>query len=170
RTEDGEREGCDEREQAPRRQHAADVAVRSEHTRLHHAPIVPHARTMQVALKARAEGVHGPTSCDRYPRCMQDANHLVWIDLEMTGLEPANNVILEVAALITDRDLNVLGEGLDFAVHRNEDVLAAMEEWSRRTHIASGLVERVRASTVSIEEAERRTLEFIREWRADGRR
>ena len=92
-----------------------------------------------------------------------DANHLVWIDLEMTGLDPATNVILEVAALVTDRDLNVVGEGLDFVVHRDEVVLAGMEEWSQRTHTASGLVERIRASTVSIEEAERRTLEFIRE-------
>jgi len=95
---------------------------------------------------------------------MQNANNLVWIDLEMTGLDPVSNVILEVAALVTDGDLNVLSERLDFVVHRDEAALAGMEEWSQRTHTASGLVDRVRASTVSIEEAERRTLEFIREW------
>ncbi len=95
---------------------------------------------------------------------MQDANNLLWIDLEMTGLDPTDNVILEVAALATDRDLNILDEGLDFAVYRDEDVLARMEEWSQKTHTASGLVERVRQSEVSIEEAERRVLEFIRQW------
>jgi oligoribonuclease len=95
---------------------------------------------------------------------MQDADHLVWIDLEMTGLDPAEHVILEVAALVTDRDLNVLGEGLDFAVLRDEDVLARMEEWSQKTHNASGLVERVRASTIGIEEAAQRTLQFVQTW------
>ena len=95
---------------------------------------------------------------------MQNADHLVWIDLEMTGLDPAEHVILEVAALVTDRDLNVIGEGLDFAVLRDASVLEAMEEWSRNTHTASGLVERVRASTIGIEEAATRTLDFVREW------
>lgn len=88
---------------------------------------------------------------------------LVWVDLEMTGLDPARHVIIEVASVVTDAQLNVIAEGPVLAVRRTEEELARIDEWSLNTHTASGLLERVRASEVDITEAERRTLDFVRE-------
>jgi oligoribonuclease len=95
-------------------------------------------------------------------------DNLAWIDLEMTGLRPEYDRIIEVATIVTDRDLNVLAEGPVIAVHQDDDALALMDEWNQRTHGASGLVERVRASRIGEAEAERRTLEFLGEWLAPG--
>mgnify|MGYP002780750016 FL=1 len=95
-------------------------------------------------------------------------DNLAWIDLEMTGLRPEYDRIIEVATIVTDRDLNVLAEGPVIAVHQDEDALALMDEWNQRTHGASGLVERVRASRVGEAEAEQRTLAFLGEWLAPG--
>jgi oligoribonuclease len=92
----------------------------------------------------------------------QDPNALVWIDLEMTGLEPETDRIIEIATIITDSRLNVIEEGPVLAVHQAETVLQAMDEWNTRTHTGTGLVEKVRASTLDEAEAERLTLEFIR--------
>ncbi|MEK9659536.1 MAG: oligoribonuclease [Chloroflexota bacterium] len=89
---------------------------------------------------------------------------LVWVDLEMTGLDPSRHVIIEVASIVTDAHLNVLAEGPVLAVRRTEEELARIDEWSLGTHTASGLLERVRASEVDIAEAERRTLAFVREY------
>lgn len=94
----------------------------------------------------------------------RDPNRLVWIDLEMTGLEPERHVIIEIASLVTDADLNVLAEGPELAIHRAEEELAMMDAWNTRTHTASGLLDRIRASTVDVAEAERRTLAFVRKW------
>jgi oligoribonuclease len=90
-------------------------------------------------------------------------DNLIWIDLEMTGLNPDHNRIIEIATVITDKDLTVLAEGPVFAIHQPDDVLAAMDEWNTRQHSNSGLTERVRASQVSEQEAEKATLEFIRQ-------
>jgi oligoribonuclease len=95
-------------------------------------------------------------------------DNLAWIDLEMTGLRPEYDRIIEVATIVTDRDLNVLAEGPVIAVHQDEDTLALMDEWNQRTHGASGLVSRVRASRVGEAEAELRTLDFLGEWLAPG--
>jgi oligoribonuclease len=92
---------------------------------------------------------------------MPSADHLVWIDLEMTGLKPDTDRIIEIATLVTDRDLNVIAEGPEIAIHQPDDVLAAMDEWNTRQHGGSGLTARVRASRVDAAEAERRTLEFL---------
>lgn len=99
-----------------------------------------------------------------------DARHqrLVWIDLEMTGLDPNRERIIEVATIVTDADLNVIAEGPVLAVHQPESLLAGMDEWNQRTHGQSGLVTRVQQSTVDTAEAERRTLEFLREHVAPG--
>ncbi|MBY5968339.1 oligoribonuclease [Halomonas denitrificans] len=86
---------------------------------------------------------------------------LIWIDLEMTGLDPQRERIIEVATLITDGDLNVIAEGPVIAVNQSEALLAGMDEWNTRTHGESGLVERVRKSTVDTAEAERQTLAFL---------
>ena len=91
-------------------------------------------------------------------------NRLVWIDLEMTGLDPDRDVIIEMATLVTDEKLNILAEGPVLAVHQPELVLAGMDEWNRRQHGSSGLTERVRASTTDTRAAELATLEFLRQW------
>ena len=91
-------------------------------------------------------------------------NNLVWIDLEMPGLAPARQVIVEIATIVTDPDLNILAEGPNLAVRRTEDELSRIEEWSARTHKASGLLGRVQASDVDAAAAERQTLDFLREW------
>ena len=95
---------------------------------------------------------------------MQDASHLVWMDLEMTGLDPERDVILEIATLVTDADLNVIAEGPEVVVRREASALQGMDEWCTTTHTASGLVERVQQSQVGVEEAEAATLAFMQEW------
>ncbi|HEV7164904.1 MAG TPA: oligoribonuclease [Gammaproteobacteria bacterium] len=88
--------------------------------------------------------------------------NLIWIDLEMTGLEPDTDCILEIATLVTDKQLNILEEGPIIAVHQDDAVLAAMGEWCTKQHGQSGLTQRVRDSRVSTAEAEQQTLEFLR--------
>jgi oligoribonuclease len=92
------------------------------------------------------------------------ADHLIWIDLEMTGLDTTRDQIIEIATLITDKDLRVLAEGPVVAIHQPETVLDRMDDWNKRQHLGSGLLERVRASRIDPLEAERRTLEFLRRW------
>ena len=92
------------------------------------------------------------------------ANRLVWIDLEMTGLDPSINVIIEIATLVTDGDLNVLAEGPSLVVHQPDSELDKMDAWCVRQHGSSGLTQRVRESQVSLEQAERETLAFLAEW------
>jgi oligoribonuclease len=90
-------------------------------------------------------------------------NRLVWIDLEMTGLDPNRERIIEVATLVTDAELNVVAEGPVLAVKQPDSLLDAMDAWCTKTHGESGLTARVKASTTDTAEAERRTLEFLRE-------
>jgi oligoribonuclease len=92
---------------------------------------------------------------------MPSADNLIWIDLEMTGLSPDTDSIIEIATIVTDKQLNVLAEGPVMAIHQPDEVLAAMDEWNQRQHGSSGLVARVRASRISPPEAEVRTLEFL---------
>jgi len=87
---------------------------------------------------------------------------LVWMDLEMTGLDPDEHVIIEIATLLTNAELEIIAEGPVLAVHQSAEELAKMDAWNTEHHGASGLVERVRASTVDTAAAERATLEFIR--------
>lgn len=96
-------------------------------------------------------------------------DNLVWIDLEMTGLDPARDVIIEAAVLITDSELNIIADGPDLAIHRSEDELSVMNAWNRRTHHGSGLIKRVRASDVTIDQAEEQVLEFVQAWTVEGR-
>ena len=94
----------------------------------------------------------------------QDPQNLIWIDLEMTGLDPQNDFIIEIATVVTDKNLHVLATGPALAVHQSESVLARMDDWNRKHHGGSGLVQRVRDSTVNEQDAERLTLEFLRDW------
>jgi oligoribonuclease len=94
--------------------------------------------------------------------------NLVWIDLEMTGLDPDRDLILEIATVVTDKDLIVLAEGPVYAIHQSDAVLHGMDEWNTRQHNSSGLVERVRASAINEAEAEQTTLEFLRRFVDQG--
>ena len=91
-------------------------------------------------------------------------NRLIWIDLEMTGLEPERDVIIEIATLVTDEQLNILAEGPVLAIHQSESVLAGMDEWNQTHHSASGLLERVRTSSHKMNDAEQLTLDFLKTW------
>ena len=94
----------------------------------------------------------------------QDANNLIWIDLEMTGLDPDNDLIIEIATVVTDKNLNILAEGPVFAVHQSDEALAAMDEWNQTHHGQSGLIDRVKNSNIDDAEAETRTIEFLKQW------
>ncbi len=93
-----------------------------------------------------------------------DSDRLIWIDLEMTGLSPDQDVIIEIATIVTDKDLAILAQGPVIAVHQSDAVLAAMDDWNQKHHGQSGLIERVKTSSIDSAEAERLTLEFLRQW------
>jgi oligoribonuclease len=90
--------------------------------------------------------------------------HLVWVDLEMSGLDPEQHAILEIATIITDNELRIVAEGPVRAIHQPESVLAIMDDWNREHHGASGLTERVRASIHSLANAEQETLGFVQRY------
>ena len=90
-----------------------------------------------------------------------DLDNLIWIDLEMTGLDSRTDKIIEIATLVTDKYLNVIAEGPVIAIHQSDEVLAAMDEWNTRQHARSGLTARVRSSRVNERVAERETLSFL---------
>ncbi len=94
----------------------------------------------------------------------QSQDHLIWIDLEMTGLDPRQDRIIEIATLVTDLNLNELAVGPVLAIKQPDWRLAAMDDWNRKTHGESGLVERVRTSTLGVADAESETLAFLDEW------
>ncbi len=95
---------------------------------------------------------------------MQNPLNLIWIDLEMTGLNPDTDVIIEMATIVTDSNLNVLAEGPVIAVHQSDEVLAGMDEWNTKQHGGSGLTQRVRESKISAAEAEAQTIAFLEQW------
>lgn len=98
----------------------------------------------------------------------QDKDNLIWIDLEMTGLEPQQDMIIEIATLVTDKHLEVLAEGPVVAIHQPEAVLGAMDDWNKNQHGKSGLLERVRASSHNARSAELSTLDFLKHWLPKG--
>ena len=98
----------------------------------------------------------------------QSANNLIWIDLEMTGLDTQNDLIIEIATIVTDSDLNELAEGPMLAIHQSDEVMGGMDEWNTNQHGKSGLTERVKNSTLTVQDAEHKTLEFLREYVSKG--
>ena len=98
----------------------------------------------------------------------QDKNNLIWIDLEMTGLDTFNDVIIEIATVITDKDLNKLAAGPVIAIHQPDSILDGMDEWNQSHHGSSGLVKRVKESKYSIAQAEAETLTFLEEYVPKG--
>lgn len=93
-----------------------------------------------------------------------DSNNLIWIDLEMTGLDTQGDRIIEIATIITDAALNILAEGPVLAIHQPEAVLTGMDSWNTKQHTQSGLVQRIRESEISEAEAESQTLDFLRKY------
>jgi len=91
----------------------------------------------------------------------QDANNLIWIDLEMTGLNTQTDFIIEIATVVTDAQLNIVAEGPVLAISQSDTVLAAMDEWNTKQHAKSGLTARVKNSTIDERQAEQQTLEFL---------
>lgn len=98
----------------------------------------------------------------------RDSGNLIWIDLEMTGLDPDRDYIIEIATIITNGDLEIVAEGPTIAIHQRDAVMGAMDDWNTEQHTKSGLVERVRASKASEADAERETLAFLAEYVATG--
>jgi len=99
----------------------------------------------------------------------QHKNNLIWIDLEMTGLDPDRDRIIEIATIVTDLDLNILAEGPVVAVHQRDERLTAMDKWNTEHHTQSGLVARVKESSCDEAYAEKVTLEFLSEWVSKGK-
>ncbi|NKF49497.1 oligoribonuclease [Shewanella sp. WXL01] len=98
-----------------------------------------------------------------------NANNLIWVDLEMTGLEPAVDRIIEIATLVTDQDLNIIAQGPVLAIHQSDEVLDAMDDWNQKHHGESGLIDRVKASDVTEQEAIRQTIAFLQDYVPQGK-
>ena len=98
----------------------------------------------------------------------QNANNLIWIDLEMTGLDTQNDLIIEIATIVTDSELNVLAEGPMLAIHQSDDIMNGMDEWNTNQHGKSGLTERVKNSNLDVSDAEQQTLAFLSKYVPKG--
>ena len=98
----------------------------------------------------------------------QDKQNLIWIDLEMTGLDPEQERIIEIATIVTDKDLNILAEGPVLAIHQSDKILNKMSAWCVKTHTENGLVERVKQSKLSERAAELQTIDFLKQWVPKG--
>ena len=99
---------------------------------------------------------------------MDKKTNLIWVDLEMTGLNPDTDRIIEIATLVTDKDLNIIAEGPNLVVHQSDAVLDAMDDWCTQHHGESGLTQKVKDSTLTEAQAEQQTLDFLREWVEPG--
>ncbi|BAV11971.1 exonuclease [Enhydrobacter aerosaccus SK60] len=98
-----------------------------------------------------------------------DKKHLIWIDLEMTGLDTLSDTIIEIATIVTDSELNILAEGPVFAIHTPDIVLNSMDDWNTRQHGQSGLIDRIRRSNVTMAQAETETIAFLSKYVESGR-
>lgn len=100
---------------------------------------------------------------------MKNNQNLIWIDLEMTGLNPERDLIIEIATVVTDANLNILAEGPVFAIHQDDAILAGMDEWNTRQHNQSGLVKRIQESNITEAHAEKATIEFLQTYLDKGK-
>jgi oligoribonuclease len=115
--------------------------------------------TYKVRIMSQANETQTPTVTPR-PNDM----NLVWLDMEMTGLDPDTDRIIEVAVVVTDAELNILAEGPVFAIHQSDETLDKMDNWNKGTHGKSGLIDRVKASTVNEAQAEEQLIAFLKQW------
>ncbi len=99
----------------------------------------------------------------------QNEENLVWIDLEMSGLDPEHNTIIEIATIVTDKNLNIIEKGPNLAIKQSLKLLESMDEWNTTHHTASGLWDKVLNDSVSMEEADKATLDFIKKWTTEGK-
>lgn len=97
-----------------------------------------------------------------------DANNLIWVDLEMTGLEPSIDRIIEIATIVTDKELNIVAEGPVIAIHQSDEQLAKMDDWNQKHHGESGLIARVRSSQFNEDQAVAMTIKFLSQYVAKG--
>ncbi|HEY8024203.1 MAG TPA: oligoribonuclease [Burkholderiaceae bacterium] len=111
---------------------------------------------------------HADTTMQTTPSRPNEFN-LVWVDMEMTGLDPDNDRIIEVAVVVTDSNLNVLAEGPVFAIHQSDELLDGMDAWNKGTHGRSGLIDRVKASTVTEADAEKALIDFLKNFVPAGK-
>ena len=98
-----------------------------------------------------------------------NSSHLIWVDLEMTGLEPDRDTVIEIATIVTDAQLTILAEGPVIAIHQSDERLAGMDDWNTKHHTASGLVDRVRASDYTLERAATETITWLEDWVPRGK-
>jgi len=113
---------------------------------------------------SQANATHTPGEATR-----PNEFNLIWVDMEMTGLDPDTDRIIEVAVIVTDSDLNVLAEGPVFAIHQPDEVLNGMDAWNKGTHGRSGLIDRVKASTVTEADAEKTLIDFLKHFVPAGK-
>ena len=117
---------------------------------------------------SQAVPVHSLQSAETPPVRPNEFN-LVWLDMEMTGLDPEHDRIIEVAVVVTDSELNIIGEGPVFAIHQSDAALDAMDAWNKGTHGRSGLIERVKTSTVTESDAEAALIAFLKDYVPAGK-
>lgn len=117
---------------------------------------------LDLIFSIRKQPLH--TGCLKPRGIMQDANNLVWLDMEMTGLNPDNDKIIEVAMIITDKDLNTLAQSEVYVVHQSDTVMNQMDAWNTATHARTGLTERVRNATATEAQVEQALLDFMTHW------
>ncbi|MET3119002.1 oligoribonuclease [Undibacterium sp. GrIS 1.8] len=121
---------------------------------------------------SQATDIQANTASDKpapTPPAKPNEFNLIWLDMEMTGLDPDNDRIIEVAVVVTDMQLNVLAEGPVFAIHQSDETMGKMDAWNKGTHGRSGLIERVKASTVSEEDAEKELIAFLKQYVPAGK-
>lgn len=116
---------------------------------------------------SQANDLQAPAPAVITPR--QNEMNLVWVDMEMTGLEPDTDRIIEVAVVVTDMHLNILAEGPVMVVHQSDATLDGMDAWNKGTHGRSGLIEKVKASTVTEAQAEEELIKFMKQWVPKGK-
>lgn len=110
-----------------------------------------------------------PSSTPDETKIPRDDNRLVWVDMEMTGLDPFNDKVIEVAVVVTDSELNVLEEGPVLAIHQSDEILVSMDAWNTSTHGKSGLTARVKESTIDEAQAEDLLIEFLAKYIGPGK-
>lgn len=102
------------------------------------------------------------------PTNQQNNGHLIWIDLEMTGLNPETDYIIEIATIVTDSELNIIEQGPVYAIHQDESILNQMDEWNKKHHSKTGLINRVKSSKLNEKQAEEKTISFIKKYIKKG--